>query len=263
MSQNISPKAAFSSFITLVCCVLIALVIGITIVARNPGENWLAGLILIFCGLFVGINGFGIFRRARKEKEMADEQFVLFNRNKEGIDAGKTKVQILVNWVYSTAEWNEFLKWEKKKQNSNSYQVSIFLILISSLGLHYLLNLDWITALVLSLFVGILYSLIMYFITVYSIQPDDNKMPEVIITNEALIVNGYMSRFSGNGLWLAKITVNDAGYFNVLEITYCWSTTRGKNFDEIRVPIPKGSLKQAIFLQEKLISEKKPAEETD
>jgi hypothetical protein len=232
-------------------------------VARNSGENWLAGLVLIVCGFFVGVNGFSIYRRARKEKEIADEQFALLNRNKEGLKLGKTKVQILVNWVYSTAEWKEFLKWEKKKQSSNSYQVSIFLMLISSLGLHYLLHMDWITALVFSLLVGILYSLIMYFIAVYSIQPDDNKMPEVIITNEALIVNGYMSRFSGNGLWLAKITVNDAGSFNVLEITYCWNTTRGKNFDEIRVPIPKGSLKEAIFLQEKLMTEKKRAEETD
>ena len=257
MSQNISPKATFSSAITLICCALIALVTGIFIVARNSAENWLAGLVLIVCGFFVGVNGFGIYRRARKEKEMADKQFVLFNRNKEGVESGKTKVQVLVNWVYSTAEWKEFLKWEKKKQSLNSYKVSIFLVLVSSFGLHYLLYIGWITAVVLGLLVGILYSLIMYFIAVYSIQPNDNKMPEVIITNEALIVNGYMSRFSGNGLWLAKITVNDAGSFNVLEITYCWSTTRVKNFDEIRVPIPKGSLKEAIFLQEKLISEKK------
>ena len=85
MSQNISPKAAFSSSITLICCALIALAIGIFIVARNSGENWLAGLVLIVCGFFVGVNGFGIYRRARKEKEIADEQFALLNRNKEGV----------------------------------------------------------------------------------------------------------------------------------------------------------------------------------
>ena len=60
----------------------------------------------------------------------------------------------------------------------------------------------------------------------------------------------------GNNLWLGKITVNDAGSFNVLEITYCWNTSKGKTFNEIRVPIPKGSLKEAIFLQEKLMDEK-------
>ena len=59
-----------------------------------------------------------------------------------------------------------------------------------------------------------------------------------------------------NNLWLGKITVNDAGNFNVLEITYCWNRGKGKAFNEIKVPIPKGSLKEAIFLQEKLMNEK-------
>jgi hypothetical protein len=263
VNQNTSPKAAFSSSITLICCALIAFAVGVSIICLNTRESWWAGPLLSVGGFLIGINGFRIYRAGRMEEKIASEQLALFNKNKEGPEARKTKVQILVNWVYSASEWKEFLKWEKKKSSSNSHKVSIFLMLISSLGLHYLLNLDWVTALVLSLLVGILYSLIIYFVNVYSIQPDDNKMPEVIITSEALIINGYMSRFSGNGLWLAKITVNDAGSFNVLEITYCWNTTRGKNFDEIRVPIPKGSLKEAIFLQEKLMTEKKRAEETD
>jgi hypothetical protein len=263
VNQNTSPKAAFSSSITLICCALIAFAVGVSVISLNTREAWWVGLLLCVGGFLIGINGFRIYRAGRMEEKIASEQLALFNKNKEGPEARKTKVQILVNWVYSASEWKEFLKWEKKKSSSNSYKISIFLILVSSPGLHYLLNLHWLTALVFSLLVGILYSLIMFFIAGYSIQPNDNKMPEVIITNEALIVNGYMSRFSGNGLWLAKITVNDAGSFNVLEITYCWNTTRGKNFDEIRVPIPKGSLKEAIFLQEKLMTEKKRAEETD
>jgi hypothetical protein len=263
VNQNTSPKAAFSSSITLICCALIAFAVGVSIICLNTKGAWWVGLLLSVGGFLIGINGFRIYRAGRMEEKIASEQLALFNKNKEGPEARKTKVQILVNWVYSASEWKEFLKWEKKKSSSNSYKISILLILISGLGLHYLLNLDWVTALVLSLVVGILYSLIIYFINVYSTQPDDNKMPEVIITSEVLIINGYMSRFSGNELRLAKITVNDAGSFNVLEITYCWNTTRGKNFDEIRVPIPKGSLKEAIFLQEKLMSEKKLADGTD
>ena len=79
-------------------------------------------------------------------------------------------------------------------------------------------------------------------------------MPEEIITNEAVTIYSDVNRFYGNNLSSRKATVNDAGNFNVLEITYCWNLKKDKTFNKIGVPIPKGSLKGAIFLHEKLMN---------
>ena len=161
-----------------------------------------------------------------------------------------------MSWVYSTAEWKEFLKWEKKTSSSKTLTEAIVLMVLTTLGIYYLARLEWTVAVAISFVFGVAYSLIKYLVNRYSIQVEENIMPEVIITNEAIIVNGHVNRFCGNNLWLGKITVNDAGNFHVLEVTYCRNSNKGKTFNEIRVPIPKGSLKEAIFLQEKLLNEK-------
>jgi hypothetical protein len=58
------------------------------------------------------------------------------------------------------------------------------------------------------------------------------------------------------------VSIKEVKAFNILEFTYCWSTRSGKTYDEIRVPIPKGNLKEAISLQERLMDAKKLLEQT-
>ena len=262
MDQNIRSKGALFSSLILSGSAIIAFVLGLSMASSYPDEIWWIGLMLILCGLLVFFIAVNIYRSARKQKKVSAEQMAVIDEVKRGKSLDTFKIQILANWLYTVAEWKEFMKWEKRKNRSNTVIEAIILIIIAALGMHYWKEVEWGTAVIVSIVFGIIYSVIKYLLNLASIHLDENKMPEVIISNEAVIVNGHMNRFYGNNVWLGKVTVNDAGSFNVLEITYCWHTRSGQSFDEIRVPIPKGSLKEAIFLQERLMNEKKLMEQS-
>ena len=256
MDQKLRSKGSLTSSVILVSCAIMAFVLGTPMLLSFPGEIWWIGLMLVSSAILVTITAIRIYYLAKKENGLFNQQLTSLNTRVNAEKVDNAKVKILVSWVYSTSEWNEFLKWEKKRSNSNTLTEVVLVIVLTTLGIHYLAKADWTVAVGISFVFGVVYILIKYLVNRYSIQVEENKMPEVIITNEAVIVNGYVNRFYGNNLWLGKVTVNDAGKFNVLEITYCWNISKGKAFKEIRVPIPKGSLKEAIFLQEKLMNKK-------
>ena len=233
-----------------------AFVLGSPMLLSYPDEIWWIGLVLVSSAILVTVTAIRIYYVAQKENKFLNQQLSSLNARVSTEEINNAKVQILVSWVYSTSEWNEFLKWEKKMISSNTLAEVALVMVLTAFGIRYLAKTEWVVAVGISFVFGVVYSLIKYLVNRYSVQVEENKMPEIIITNEAVIVNGHVNRFYGNNLWLGKVTVNDAGKFNVLEITYCWNIRKGKAFNEIRVPIPKGSLKEAIFLQEKLMDKK-------
>jgi hypothetical protein len=257
MDQNIRSKGALLSSIILSGSAIMAFGLGLSMAASYPDKIWWVGLLLLVCGLLLSYSAVSIYRSAKREKKISDEQIAVINDVKRGKPSDTTKIQILANWLYTISEWKQFMKWEKRKNRSNTIIEAIVLTIVIALGMHYWKEMEWEGAIIISIIFGLIYGFIKYLVNLASIRLDENKMPEVLITNEAVIVNGHMNRFYGNNLWLGKVTVSDAGSFNVLEITYCWYTRSGQSFDEIRVPIPKGSLKEAIFLQERLMDEKK------
>ena len=240
----------------LIGCALMAIVLGMSMLFSYPGQIWWIGLVLVFSAIVVCISAARTYYFTQKQNYLPNEQLASFNKTSPTGKTDKSKVEILVSWVYSTSEWKEFLKWRKKVNSSNTLTEAVLLMVLTTVGIHYLAKAEWSVTVIVSFVVGVVYGLIKYLVIRYSTQVEENKMPEVIITNEAVIVNGHVNRFYGNNLWLGKVIVNDAGNFNVLEITYCWDTRKGRAFNEIKVPIPKGSLKEAIFLQEKLMNKK-------
>ena len=259
MDQKVRSAGWFLTALLLMFCAFIFLGIGIGMLASYPDTIWLIGLLLTLCGLVMGITSIRNYRSAKKEQIFAEEQMGTIQSLR---NVRNNKVEILVSWFYSDSEWKTFMMWEQKKRGSGTLVETAAIMVIGALMIHFLKGSDWFTALAISISIGLIYGIIKYMTKLSSIKLNDNKMPEVIITNVAIIVNGHMNRFYSNNLWLGKVTVNDAGAFNVLEITYCWNTRSGQSFDEIRVPIPKGSLKEAIFLQERLMNEKKLIEQS-
>ncbi len=221
--------------------------------ASYPDKIWWIGLLLTFSGIVVGISAIKNYITAKKEKKISDAQMEIISLKTKTAVGVEGRVEILANWLYSVSEWKAFMKWERKERGSTTLMETILIIVPGTFAIRVLKAGDWGTALAISLFIGVLYGVIKYIITLSSLHLGENKMPEVIITKEAVIVNGHLNRFRGNNLWLGKVAVNDAGSFNILEITYCWNTRKGQSFDEIRVPIPKGYLKEAIFLEERLM----------
>ena len=230
-------------------CTVVIIVLGISMILDYSPGTWLEALLLLGIGLIVGIIAKKTFSLARNEKQRFRELSAIVETQDF---ASKPKVEILANWVYSASEWKEFLKWEKRRRSPTNLVEALSLVIMTTLAIRYSKNVDWVISFVISLMVGLAYSTAKYYINLFSINLEENKIPEVIVTNKAVIVNGNSNQFLGTNLMLGKVSVNDAGRFNVLEITYGWQTKKGKTFDEIRVPIPKGSLKEAIFLLEKL-----------
>ena len=230
------------------------IVSGVLMILKDSKGTWLEALLLLAASVLVGIIAIKSYKAAINEKQRFEELTKILEMQKIQGSLSKPKVELLVNWTYSISEWKEFLKWEKKQGNSTTVAEALSLVVMTTLAIHYFKNIDWLISFVISLIVGFAYSIAKYYVNRFSINLEENKIPEVIVTNNAVIINGHSNQFLGNNLTLGKVSVNDAGKFNLLEITYGWQTKKGKTFDEIRVPIPKGSLKEAIFLQEKLSS---------
>ncbi len=76
------------------------------------------------------------------------------------------------------------------------------------------------------------------------------KVPEIKITPDAVWTNDRDENFAEGERHFQRVNIRDAGRLNVMEICY-----EDKNRSlEIRVPIPKGKLREAIEVQEKLLA---------
>ena len=74
------------------------------------------------------------------------------------------------------------------------------------------------------------------------------KSPEIRITHKKIWFNEQPVNFNDQERQLKRVNIKDAGNMNIMEITY---EGRG-GATEIRVPVPKGKLREAITLQERL-----------
>ncbi|HYM92775.1 MAG TPA: hypothetical protein VET23_01440 [Chitinophagaceae bacterium] len=91
---------------------------------------------------------------------------------------------------------------------------------------------------------------------IYWLTPKSRrKVPEVMITPEKIRVGETLQHFNNEEYSLKRINILDAGTINVMEISYYSSNRRSPGLNEIRIPVPKGKLKEAIQVQEKLSNE--------
>jgi hypothetical protein len=51
---------------------------------------------------------------------------------------------------------------------------------------------------------------------------------------------------------LKQINIQDEGKINVMEISYLQQHPKGISSGEIRIPVPKGKLREAMYVQDKL-----------
>jgi hypothetical protein len=75
-------------------------------------------------------------------------------------------------------------------------------------------------------------------------------IPEIKITADRVWINNVYKPFKGANKQLIEIQIREAGNINVLEISYRQESTVKK----ITLPIPKGKLREAIKVQERLLS---------
>jgi hypothetical protein len=78
------------------------------------------------------------------------------------------------------------------------------------------------------------------------------RIPEVKITNYNVSTDDTQEVFIGLYRELRRVEIKDAGTMNVIEIIYEKKENKGRTLDEIRLPVPKGKLREAISLQHDL-----------
>lgn len=79
-------------------------------------------------------------------------------------------------------------------------------------------------------------------------------IPEVKITPDKISVGETHHRFSTNNSSLRRVNILEDGKINVLEVRYDSAGANFEKINEVRIPVPKGKLKEAILVQEKLFS---------
>lgn len=88
------------------------------------------------------------------------------------------------------------------------------------------------------------------------LSPGTKKIiPEVRITPEKISVGNIHYHFNNSDNKLKRINIIDTGLINLMEISYGSLGTKFTGSNEIRVPIPKGKLREAINIQNSLMEQ--------
>lgn len=84
----------------------------------------------------------------------------------------------------------------------------------------------------------------------------NQKVPEIKITSERVYIGDDHQHFSGQRHQLMQINIREEGIVNILEIMYENICVNENSVGEITIPVPKGKLREAFEVEEKLISKK-------
>ena len=163
-----------------------------------------------------------------------------------------TQNPVLAHWYYSVEEWEGFNRLEKKTRGE---EVLIEALLIAFLGaalLHFTRDAHWVIALAISMVLGTLYAIIRYAMRINALKWRQPALPEIIITGSSVIINGNTLDYHSETRWLRKASLTEKEGKNILAITYEWQTRKGVTFDEIRVLVPKGKLKEGMEVLNRL-----------
>ena len=83
-------------------------------------------------------------------------------------------------------------------------------------------------------------------------QKEKQHVQSVELTEQSVTIADKKKYFAGPVTELRRVEIYDKKRFNVMIITY--EIVSKRQLNEIRLPIPKGKLKEAIDAQEKLMS---------
>jgi hypothetical protein len=80
----------------------------------------------------------------------------------------------------------------------------------------------------------------------------NTNTPSITITQGKVSINNIHEPFHDADRQLQRIHIRDAGKMNVMEFSYQRNDLPNAGPGEIQIPIPKGRLKEAIGVEEKL-----------
>jgi hypothetical protein len=266
MDENLRSAASKITAVYTVVIGFICLGAGLFTTALYPLKVWYMGVLLIPLSVVIIIESIRLFRNMKREKIISDaEQLTikqLLQNNQPSsptIITGEAKtvqhprgdqamqVAILARWGYTPAQWQQFLKWEKKERKMETY-ITMFLVVVMGV---FLLRISreapWWAAITVSTVIALLYGVISYSVAMNSIKLN-SKNAEVVVTKDAVLVNGNYNRLNGENLWFEKVQLKNAGNFKYIEFTTGSKIRTGNTTNDIRVPVPYGKETEAEAL---------------
>ena len=87
-----------------------------------------------------------------------------------------------------------------------------------------------------------------YFITQVLFKWAKRSANQVLVDENAVVVNGRTTFFQGHDVQLCKVDIIEVNRINMLELVYEKKRGQLRRSNELRIPIPKGKLLEAIKL---------------
>ncbi len=192
---------------------------------------------------------------AEKKEPLIREEISLMEKAVVTSEAASSVEKVvLARWQYPVKSWQAFQKLEKKERKYSMWIEIILIILLGAFIIKTSKNESWLVGFAISTPIAFIIAFLRFRMNLSSISLSGTKDAEVIITNEAVLVNGKYNRFVGYNLWLGNVAIKKFKGTDVLEITYRWNTRSGNISEELRIPIPEGKMGEAEAVKTTLLS---------
>ncbi len=276
MDENFRTKASRITAVYVVFCGFLCFGVGLFALAIYPIKIWYLGILLVPLSFFIVIEGIRLFKKMGREQLISDAErqtiHHLINSNQSssptilpaespGIQhpLGKEALQvnILARWEYTPEQWQQFIRWEKSERKMEIIITMILVILFGTFILRLSREAPWFAAIGVSLIIAILYGAISYAVALNAIKLKSKKAT-VVITTDAVLVNGHYNRLNGENLWFEKVEMKKADQFSYLEFVTGSTIRTGKTTHELRIPVPHDQEIEAAALVAELNTRRKP-----
>jgi membrane protein implicated in regulation of membrane protease activity len=262
--KNITTGNIITGAVLIVVGIII-LPLGLVAMFAYPDAVWVAGMVFTIIGgtlIFYGIRNIEIARSQEKKSATVQLQMMqqpvkslVVDDSVESTTEAKTEAdpaEVLVYWRYTDLEWSNFITWEQKDRKLDFYiqagwvtVLGTALLMISRAASIYI-------AASISFSIGTLVAYLRYRFAMNAVQNQSGLPPEVRISRTAFLINGKYNPFFTDRYRPEQIRIIEDVSPKVLELRYGWGTRRGRNTEELKVPIPSDKYDEAKALLEKI-----------
>lgn len=183
----------------------------------------------------------------------------LYRKRANALKSIVNGTELIAYWKYDKSQWLKYTEEEYKRDKEDKNILFIILIVISTIviGAMFFLKEDkfavFISAVVL--FGLIIFIKILVLITTKARYiHNKNNIGDVYIGKRGVYLNKRYHAWNVFFSWLENVDYNKK--MNCLEITYSILARQGKDYNTVRVPIPKGKEKEVNKIIKELNKEK-------
>ena len=270
MDQKAIQGGGIITGVILIFCALLISPVAIGLAISYASELWWLGLVMCLASILMMYSGIKSIRQSKKLEWQAKEEqqriqeevqhikasYPSIGETRTGIesqtpDQAQSHREVLAYWIFPADEWKKFIALERKRRKSSTFYEFLVVVIFGTLILVFLKATGLWLGFSISLIIALIISWLRYVLTMNAfskVLPDNT----VIITDQSVMINDKLNPYRSENFWLEKIQILD-GDPDVLEITYAWNTRKGKTFDELRVPIPKGKREEAQRLIQQIL----------